>query len=151
MIKSQFPRQVPLNVTKICPSDPVGQVTDLASGTFVIILTHDHALDFQIVKACLERHSICWVGLIGSKTKNIRFRRKLKSEGLKQDLGGRFQCPVGIPGISGKIPEIIAASITARLLQKFEENGYSLPQVDGQSRTDSIDISSGIIDEEAGF
>ncbi|MBL4876500.1 MAG: xanthine dehydrogenase accessory protein XdhC [Cohaesibacteraceae bacterium] len=149
--KSQFPRQVPLNITKICPSDPVGQVTDLASGTFAIVLTHDHALDYQIVKASLARSSISWVGLIGSKTKNTRFMRKLKSDGLEQELSDRFQCPVGIPGISGKIPEIIAASITARLLQKFEENGYSLPQVDGQSRTDSIDISSGIIDEEAGF
>jgi xanthine dehydrogenase accessory factor len=51
--------------------------------------------------------------LIGSATKRARFLHRLEAVGLPTE---RLQCPIGLPGIRGKEPEVIALSVVAQLL-----------------------------------
>ena len=116
-----FPSQVPANV--LCEhSDPVhAAVADLAPGSRVLIMSFSHAEDLDVVAACLrrlrERADLPYVGLIGSKTKWATFRHRLEERGFIEDELARITCPIGLPGIEGKEPEVIAVSVAAQILQ----------------------------------
>jgi xanthine dehydrogenase accessory factor len=116
-----FPQDVPDNVA--CEhSDPVqAAVADLAPGSRVLIMSFSHAEDLDIVAACLqrlrERGDLPYVGLIGSKTKWATFRHRLQERGFRQQELAQVTCPIGIPGITGKQPEVIAVAVAAQLLQ----------------------------------
>ena len=116
-----FPAQVAPNVE--CEhSDPVqAAVPHLAAGSRVLIMSFSHAEDLDIVAACLrrwrERADLPYVGLIGSKTKWATFRHRLEARGFAEQELARITCPIGLPGISGKEPEVIAASVAAQILQ----------------------------------
>jgi len=116
-----FPDAVPDNVQ--CEhSDPVqAAVADLAPGSRVLIMSFSHAEDLDIVAACLkrlrERGDLPYVGLIGSKTKWATFRHRLEERGFKEQELAHVTCPIGIPGITGKEPEVIAVAVAAQLLQ----------------------------------
>jgi xanthine dehydrogenase accessory factor len=116
-----FPSQVPGNVQ--CEhSDPVhAAVTGLAAQSRVLVMSFSHAEDLDIVAACLrrlrERDDLPYVGLIGSKTKWATFAHRLEERGFAAHELARITCPIGIPGIHGKEPEVIAAGVVAQLLQ----------------------------------
>ena len=118
-----FPAQVPPNVT--CEhSDPVqSAVTGLVSGSRVLIMSFSHAEDLDVVAACLTRQRLWgdlpFIGLIGSQTKWATFRHRLDARGyLPQELA-QVTCPIGVPGIVGKAPEVIAVAVAAQLLQSW--------------------------------
>jgi xanthine dehydrogenase accessory factor len=94
-----------------------GEVALAAPGTFFLILTHDHALDFRITEAALRRDDAGFVGLIGSKTKRARFLHRLEQRGMADERRARLRCPIGLAGIAGKQPEVIALAVVAQLLQ----------------------------------
>jgi xanthine dehydrogenase accessory factor len=81
----------------------------------VLILTHDHALDYLLTTAALSGPAR-FIGLIGSGTKRARFRRRLAADGFDETALDRVVCPIGLPGISGKAPEVIAVAVAAQLL-----------------------------------
>lgn len=99
------------------PEDEVG---DMPSGAFALILTHSHAQDFDICRGALMRDDLGFVGMIGSQTKRARFVRRLKDRELGDTEIGRLTCPIGIQGITGKQPAIIAASVAVQLLSVRE-------------------------------
>lgn len=78
----------------------------------VLILTHDHALDYRLTAAAL-RGAAGFIGLIGSRTKRARFLARLDRDGIP---AGRLTCPIGMPGIVGKEPDVIAVAVLAQLL-----------------------------------
>lgn len=78
----------------------------------VVILTHDHGLDYRLTAAALGGCAR-FVGLIGSKTKRARFLSRLREEGID---AARLTCPIGLPGIEGREPEVIAIAVLAQLL-----------------------------------
>lgn len=82
------------------------------AGSAVVILTHDHALDYRLTAAAL-RSDAGFVGLIGSQTKRARFLSRLADEGIDAAL---LTCPIGMPGIDGKAPDVIAIAVLAQLL-----------------------------------
>lgn len=103
-------------------SDPVQRaVADMPAHSLVLIMSFSHAEDLDVVQACLERqrHSadIRWIGLIGSRTKWATFRHRLDARGFAPAELDAVTCPIGLPGITGKEPEVIAASVVAQLLQ----------------------------------
>lgn len=103
-------------------SDPVhAAVAELASGSRVLIMSFSHAEDLDIVAACLRRmrsgDDLPYVGLIGSRTKWATFRHRLQARGFTEAELARITCPIGIPGIAGKEPEVIAVAVAAQLLQ----------------------------------
>ena len=116
-----FPAQVPDNVC--CEhSDPVhAAVATLAPHSRVLVMSFSHAEDLDVVAACLrrlrERGDLPYVGLIGSKTKWATFRHRLEDRGFRKQELVQVTCPIGIPGIAGKQPAVIAASAVAQLLQ----------------------------------
>lgn len=78
----------------------------------VVILTHDHGLDHRLAAAALSSPAR-FVGLIGSQTKRARFHSRLDKEGIDHR---RLTCPIGLPGLKGKQPEVIAIATLAQLL-----------------------------------
>jgi len=116
-----FPDDVPANVG--CEhSDPVqAAVADLAPHSRVLIMSFSHAEDLDVVAACLmrlrERGDLPYVGLIGSKTKWATFRHRLEERGFHKQELAQVTCPIGVPGIAGKQPEVIAVAVAAQLLQ----------------------------------
>jgi xanthine dehydrogenase accessory factor len=117
-----FPAQLPPNV--VCEhSDPVqAAVADLPSGASVLIMSFSHAEDLDVVAACLKRQRVHgdlkFVGLIGSKTKWATFQHRLEAKGFTADELAFITCPIGVSGITGKEPEVIAVSVAAQLLQQ---------------------------------
>jgi xanthine dehydrogenase accessory factor len=116
-----FPTQLPAFV-RCEHSDPVhAAVRDLAPGSRVLIMSFSHAEDLDVVAACLKRLRMAgdlpYVGLIGSKTKWATFRHRLEERGFGEDELARITCPIGVPGIRGKEPEVIAVAVAAQLLQ----------------------------------
>jgi xanthine dehydrogenase accessory factor len=116
-----FPAQLPPNV--VCEhSDPVhAAVADLPSGASVLIMSFSHAEDLDVVAACLKRQrlhgDLKFVGLIGSKTKWATFQHRLEAKGFTAEELAFITCPIGVSGITGKEPEVIAVSVAAQLLQ----------------------------------
>ena len=87
---------------------------------FTLVMTHDHGLDYALTRAALSRRNLAYVGLIGSATKRARFLRRLRDEGFEDDALAKLTCPIGLPGLAGKAPAIIAASVAADLLIRLE-------------------------------
>jgi xanthine dehydrogenase accessory factor len=102
-------------------SEPVqAAVADLLPASMVLIMSFSHAEDLDTVAACLMRMRLLddlpFVGLIGSATKWATFRRRLMERGFLESELARITCPIGLPGIEGKAPAVIAASVVAQLL-----------------------------------
>ena len=96
-------------------ADEAGMVVQAAAasdGGAVVILTHDHGLDYRLAAAALGSGAR-FVGLIGSKTKRARFLSRLAADGID---AARLTCPIGLPGIGGRQPEVIAIATLAQLL-----------------------------------
>jgi xanthine dehydrogenase accessory factor len=81
---------------------------------FVMVTTHDHALDQKLVERALGRPSR-WLGLIGSQRKAELTRKRLAAKGLGQEEIARVRCPAGL-GIAAETPEEIAVSILGELI-----------------------------------
>ncbi len=116
-----FPASVPPRVVAE-HSDPVqAAVPGLAPQSRVLIMSFSHAEDLDIVAACLlrqrEKSDLPYIGLIGSKTKWAAFRHRLEARGFAASELAQVTCPIGVPGITGKEPEVIAVAVAAQLLQ----------------------------------
>ncbi len=116
-----FPDPAPAGVA--CEhSEPVQDaVRTLAPGSRVLIMSFSHAEDLDVVSACLQRQrdraDLPFVGLIGSRTKWATFRQRLEARGFTAAELAHVTSPIGIPGIHGKEPEVIAVAVAAQLLQ----------------------------------
>ena len=89
---------------------------------FVVILTHSHDLDYRLVLAVLGAGQARYCGLIGSQTKRDNFLARLAQDGLSAAAIGRLTCPIGIPSLKGKEPQVIAISVAAQLLELSQED-----------------------------
>ncbi|MBO9669793.1 MAG: xanthine dehydrogenase accessory protein XdhC [Sphingobium sp.] len=83
----------------------------------IVIMTHDHALDYRLTKAALVRAPLSFVGLIGSATKRARFLSRLERDGIGAAARARLTSPIGVAGVTGKEPDVIAVATLAQLLQ----------------------------------
>jgi xanthine dehydrogenase accessory factor len=115
-----FPHEVPPNVTVEATDTPEALVQQAPSGTSFLVMTHSHALDQRLAEAILSRPGADWFGLIGSHTKRKQFEHRLRARGLDAARIEAMVCPIGLPGITGKAPAVIAASVAAQLLEVWE-------------------------------
>ena len=119
-----FPEDLPASID--CEhSDPVqAAVPGLPAGTLVLVMSFSHAEDLDIVAACLlrlrTRDDLAYIGLIGSHSKWATFRSRLRQRGFEDAELARVTSPIGVPGIAGKEPEVIAVAVAAQLLQIAE-------------------------------
>jgi xanthine dehydrogenase accessory factor len=119
-------------------SEPVqGAVASLASDSAVLIMSFSHAEDLDVLIACLQRQrqqgDLPFIGMIGSRTKWATFSHRLTARGFTAEELAQVHCPIGLGGIAGKEPEVIAVGVAAQLLQEFPVGGgvpsSSTPQV----------------------
>ena len=112
-----LPAPLPDNVHPLCSQAPVSTVQLAPAAARFLVMTHDHALDYELCRAILARGEFAWLGLIGSKSKGARFRSRLARDGLTAEAIQRLISPIGVEGVTGKWPAAIAVAVAAQLLQ----------------------------------
>ena len=117
--REAFPAATPDNVRTVHLADPAAALGNAPPDAFVLVMTHSHPLDLELVHAALSL-DLAYVGLIGSATKRARFAKRLMEAGLSCDTISRLVCPIGLAGIASKAPAAIAASVAADLLIRHE-------------------------------
>jgi xanthine dehydrogenase accessory factor len=112
----QFPQLVPQNAVTVVTDAVADELVEAPRDAMIVVMTHSHALDFDITAAALRRRTFDFVGLIGSETKRARFISFARQVGVSESDLDRLICPVGVPDIKGKEPAVIAAALAAQLL-----------------------------------
>ncbi|TDE95025.1 xanthine dehydrogenase accessory protein XdhC [Occultella glacieicola] len=106
----------------------------LPGGAHVLIMSHDHAEDMVLCDAALRRGDLGSIGLIGSSAKWARFRKRLREAGHTDAAIDTITCPIGLPGLHGKEPAVIAISTAAALLEALQrEPGAGLHAADASA------------------
>jgi len=118
--EEMFPDLLPSNVSIEATDTPEAVVAEAPPGASFLVLTHSHALDQLLSEHILRRTDFTWFGLIGSRTKRVSFERRLQERGIPADRMSDMTCPIGVPGIQGKEPAVIAIAVVAQLLQVWE-------------------------------
>ena len=129
--EAEFPADaLPSHIERLCVEPVEAEVDAAPPGAAFLVLTHSHDLDLALTRAIMARGDFTFFGLIGSKTKRARFERRLRQRGVDQTLLDRMVCPIGLPGISGKEPEVIAVAVVAQLLAAYpaQPAGIALPE-----------------------
>ncbi len=101
-----------------CVDHPEIELDLLADDTLVLVMTHSHALDLEIVARAIVR-DFPYIGLIGSERKWDRFQKRLLQRGFSAEHIARVRCPIGVSKHS-KEPNAIAISAAAELLDVME-------------------------------
>ncbi len=114
--EDEFPPALADNVTTICTDTPEAEVRAMPRDSVFLVLTHSHALDFALTRAILDRNDFRFFGLIGSRAKRAAFERRLRERGYGAACIARMHCPIGVPGVVGKEPEVIAVAVAAQLM-----------------------------------
>ena len=114
-------KQCDLDVRSILTDTPADDIATAPDNTHYIVMTHSHALDFDICHAVLQRGQFAWLGLIGSATKRQTFINRLVHRGIKDDLISQLRCPVGSLSLQSSEPASIALSIAAELARLWEQ------------------------------
>jgi xanthine dehydrogenase accessory factor len=111
-----FPDELPSHVRTVRSAAPANEVDQAPAGALFLVMTHSHPLDLEVCARVLQRSDVAYLGLIGSETKRARFAGRLRAIGIPPQALAGLTCPIGIPGIAGKEPAVIAASVAAQLL-----------------------------------
>jgi xanthine dehydrogenase accessory factor len=82
----------------------------------VLIITRDHSIDQQLLEQLIARPELGYLGMIGSRGKIGRFRKRLEAKGLYDETSwARLRAPIGLD-IGAETPEEIAIAIAAELI-----------------------------------
>ncbi len=111
--------QIP-GVTVAQPAEMAAVAMGAVGQAYGLIFTHDHGLDYALASAGLAGGGFAYLGLIGSRTKRARFMSRLRDDGFSEAALTRLTCPIGLPALKSKAPEIIAVSVAADLLMRLE-------------------------------
>ena len=107
---------LPSGVERVATPLPEAIVGEARPGACFVVLTHSHALDFEIARAALKRGDAAYVGMIGSATKAAKFRAYALREGMDRGMAERLACPMAPHARRDKRPEVIAAFVAAEVL-----------------------------------
>lgn len=99
---------------------PEAVVDELPPGAHLVVLTHDHRQDLQILARALRRKDLGYVGMIGSEVKWARFTAELRRLGFGEADFARVTVPIGLPQVPGRSPEAIAIATAAQLLAHLD-------------------------------
>lgn len=94
----------------------------LEDGDYALIASASHELDGRIAQAILTAGRFRYCGMIGSRKKRAEILAALSAAGLPADQIARLQCPIGIPELRGRAPEVIAVSVAAQVLQVLQDD-----------------------------
>jgi xanthine dehydrogenase accessory factor len=82
--------------------------------SYVVLVSHSHDVDFQIVKVLLKLNPI-YIGMIGSKRKVKTTFEKLLQEGFKKEDFSKVYAPIGLD-IGAESPSEISLAIIAEVI-----------------------------------
>lgn len=119
---AQFPTQVPAGVRTRLLDEPQDAVSEARPGSYFLIMTHNHPLDYAIAEAVLKRGDAGFLGMIGSRTKAQRFRMRLEQRGYTAQDIARMHCPIGLAEVPGKRPMEVAISIAAQVIARYHQD-----------------------------
>jgi len=114
--ENEFPAVMPADCRKIVTSAPLSVLEKLSRDDYVLVMTHNHDLDYDIVRHAMKLGGYAYLGLIGSVTKRARFDKRLQVDGIPAADLQKLTCPIGIGGVKGKHPREIAIAVAAELL-----------------------------------
>ncbi len=117
--ENEFPEQIPPGAEKIVNEEVVDEVENMPPGSYYIVMTHNHQLDLELTAAILKRNDFAYYGLIGSKTKRVKFEHRLRERGFDEALMARMRCPMGLAEVKGKLPIEIAVSIAGEVIATY--------------------------------
>ncbi|RZF30800.1 xanthine dehydrogenase accessory protein XdhC [Paraburkholderia sp. UYCP14C] len=112
-----FPDETPPNVQVEATDTPDAIVDAAPPGAWFLVMTHNHALDFSLAARIMRRRDFSYFGMIGSKTKRVKFERRLLARGVELERLADMTCPIGVEGIVDKAPAAIAIAVCAQLLR----------------------------------
>ena len=118
--REAFPAYAAANVALIHAPEPTNELANAPDGALIVVMTHSHAIDLEIVAEALRTDRFGYVGLIGSATKRARFLSQMRAAGLSGERPSKLVCPIGLAEVKGKDPAVIAASTAAQLLMTSE-------------------------------
>ncbi|ACY17682.1 XdhC family protein [Haliangium ochraceum] len=96
--------------------DVEAAIGPLGTGDFVLIVTRDHAVDESILARLLGNDTLSYLGLIGSRGKVGRFRKRLEAKGVAtHERWARLHAPIGLD-IGAETPAEIAIAVLAQLI-----------------------------------
>jgi len=116
----------------LCIDEPQAEIERLAPGTLVLIMTHSHALDLELVAHAIKKEGLPYIGLIGSERKWDRFQKRLVQRGFSAQEIARVTCPIGVTKGS-KDPAAIAISAAAELLELMHASDASINAARGSA------------------
>lgn len=117
--ENEFPEQMPAGVEKVVNDEVVDEVDNMPPGSYFIVMTYNHQLDLELTAAILKRDDFAYYGLIGSKTKRVKFEHRLRERGFGEALMARMRCPMGLAEVKGKLPVEIAVSIAGEVIATY--------------------------------
>jgi xanthine dehydrogenase accessory factor len=116
----RFPDPIAPHTQRLVAPDPAVIAAGATCGAFHLVMTYSHPMDLAICEALLKRGDFGYLGLIGSKTKRARFAQRLRGAGIPDATLQRMVSPIGISGLAGKAPAVIAVSVAAQLLIELQ-------------------------------
>ena len=143
-VEGQVTYQLPIHIRPHIDEDPVDFVqpfvaksiksalinASMKKGTqyFILVMTHDHSLDFDLVRAALDAYvkigidssSLPYLGCISSATKAKRFRDRLLQRDYNEQIVDKLTMPIGL-NTGGKEPMAVAISIAAQVMQLYHD------------------------------
>jgi xanthine dehydrogenase accessory factor len=103
---------------------PEDEIDALPAEAHLVVMTHSHALDLELIARALTRGTFPYVGLIGSERKWLRFRARLEQRGFTAAQLARVTCPIGVRQDS-KDPAAIALSTATELVSLLSRLPHS--------------------------
>lgn len=125
--------RLPAHIRPHITDDPIDCIRPFLSACngqggqrFVLVMTHDHSLDFDLVRAAVDyslmnnsaEYPMPYIGCISSATKAKRFKDRLLQRGYSEQVVDNLTMPIGLP-VGGKEPMVVAVSIAAQILQQY--------------------------------
>jgi xanthine dehydrogenase accessory factor len=94
---------------------------------YILIVTRDHTIDQTLLEQLIARDDVGYLGMIGSRGKVGRFRKRLEVRGLLDGEAGlarwaRLHAPIGLD-IGAETPEEIAIAIAGELVAYRRRGG----------------------------
>ncbi|HEU4411500.1 MAG TPA: xanthine dehydrogenase accessory protein XdhC [Polyangiaceae bacterium] len=89
---------------------------ELGRDAYVVIATRDHAVDQGVLEQLARLGATpAYLGVISSRAKMARFRKRLEAKGVGRDWVARVRGPIGV-AIGAETPAEIAVSVAAELV-----------------------------------
>jgi len=112
--------------TKLLSANPFLVVEQCSDNAYYLVMTHDHALDYELVEAILTRGDSRYCGLIASKSKAASFKSRLQRKGFTDAELALLTTPIGETIKTGNLPMEVAVAAVADILSCSYSNARSI-------------------------